>query len=221
MSREELWRIWEQLNKSRELEISTLWQRSIFLSAFILLQLAGCGIFYKDIVLEVYWQTISIKSCLTGIFLGLILYVSGVLWVGMSKGAKYWFEVYERKIDLIENLLFVPPQMKYLEEKYLNEIPETAIDGKQYIQNKELVSPLGWFGLKAGKVSPSKINIFIGWFIVVIGLLYSGFFQIVYWWRIFDNNTTQIIGNIASFGMLISVIVPFLFCKQLRSSNNK
>jgi len=185
MNRDDLWKIWKQLNQNRALEISTLWQRSVFLSAFIALLLTGSGIFFHCSVLSLQCPigALPLKVCLTGMSLGCLLSIGGFLWVAMSKGSKYWFEVYEKKIDLIENLLDFKEkfaQYRYLEETYQGDNPKIEDGGEKHPKNGDpLVSDLKIMGGAAYNYSPSKINIWIGWLILAIGAVYFFvFFQI-------------------------------------------
>ena len=166
MSREELWKIWEQLNKNRALEISTLWQRSVFLSAFIVLLLTGSGIFYYNFILKRPLAELAIRHCLSGMFLGCLLMIGGILWLAMAKGSKYWSRVYEIKISLIEEELQIKDQYRYLTERYVEDVP-----GKPEGKKGDPLSETNWVDpLKADSESPSKINCFIGCAVFLIGI---------------------------------------------------
>ena len=78
------WKIWEQLYRSRELEIKTQWQRSAFLATFIVLLLTGTGVFYFYFVLKKSCG-MFFNYCLTSLFLGCLLIISGILWLAMTK----------------------------------------------------------------------------------------------------------------------------------------
>ncbi|MCQ2352493.1 MAG: hypothetical protein MJ033_03330 [Victivallaceae bacterium] len=166
------WKIWEQLYNSRELEITTLWQRSIFLSAFIILLLTGSGVFYFYSILSTPISQFTLKDSLTSLLLGSILMISGTLWLAMSKGSKYWTEIYERKIDILENILPVELQFKYLQENYVAKEYDIAIDGKTYHKDKSLVKKHWFCFFKADSTSPSTVNCWIGIVIVFIGLFF-------------------------------------------------
>jgi len=169
---EDLWKLWEQLHKSRELEITTQWQRSVFLSAFIILLLTGSGVFYFQSVLNTPISQFTLKDSLTSLLLGSILMISGTLWLAMSKGSKYWTEVYERKIDILENLLSIELQFKYLQENYVIKEHDIAIDGKAYHKNKLLVKKHWFCFFKADSTSPSTVICWIGIIIFFIGFFF-------------------------------------------------
>lgn len=165
MCREELWKIWEQLNKNRALEISTLWQRSVFLSAFIVLLLTGSGIFYYNFILKKPLAELAIKHGLSGMLLGCLLMIGGILWLAMAKGSKYWSRVYEIKISLLEEELQIKDQYRYLTEKYKDGTTKPA-DKKD-----DLLAETSWINpLKADSESPSRVNCFIGCLIFLIGI---------------------------------------------------
>ncbi len=228
------WRIWDQLNKNRELEITTQWQRSIFLSTFIILLLTGSGIFFKSYVLEKELQYIYLKNCLTGMVLGVFLIFAGLLWVVMTKGSKYWHEIYEKKIDLIENLLNFSgeyAQFRYQEEQYLGKEIVKATDGTEYIPGLNLVSKTShqkFWNLKAARYSPSKINIAIGWLVIGIGVGYWLFFIVVYFtcqYPLFSLNPLKK----DTTGLLLAVVLillpfagvwlPLLMSKKLKNTD--
>ncbi|MBE6368028.1 MAG: hypothetical protein E7052_09010 [Lentisphaerae bacterium] len=170
-----LWKIWEQLNKNRELEISTQWQRVIFLSSFIILTLSGNSILFFEVFCSKNPTPLSLTVALSGIILSLLLLLGGSMWLAMTKGSKYWMNVYERKIDLIEQELNFQEnykQFRYLEEKYTGPELQSAADGRSYCVNKNLVSTSN-MPLSADTTSPSKTNILIGWIIVFCSVFFS------------------------------------------------
>ncbi len=176
---ENLWHIWEQLYRSRELEISTQWQRVIFLSSFIILTLTGNSILFYNVFCAIEPVNISIIHIYVGLFLGLLLLFCGAMWLAMTKGSKYWMNVYERKIDLIELQLNFEndyKQFRYLEEKYNDDTATTAADGKVYTPGQPLVNTEGFLGAKA--ISPSKTNILIGYLLVALSIFFSIFYAI-------------------------------------------
>ena len=171
---EELWKIWEQLHKSRALEITTQWQRSVFLSTFITLLLTGNAFFFYHFVLIEPIAKIAMKHCLTGMIIGLLLVVSAILWFAMTKGSKYWTNHYERKIDLIEKHLSVYQQyaqFKYLQENFVSPESQLSVDGKSYCLGKPIVPDLSFWKLEPDNVSPSKVNIFIGYLVGAVGII--------------------------------------------------
>lgn len=77
----------------RSFEISNLWQRSVFLSAILVVLLAGYGGLFIQLLEgkgEQAWKfhlACCALSCLGIIF--------SAIWIMMAKGSKAWYEVYE------------------------------------------------------------------------------------------------------------------------------
>lgn len=80
-----------------------------------------------------------------GCVISIIGFVFSIIWIMMAKGSKAWYEVYERKINLIENELGI-------DKKYLMKTAEC----KSGSLDSNLCSKL------AGTYSVSKLNILIG-----------------------------------------------------------
>lgn len=140
----------------RDFEISNLWQRSLFLSAFLVLLFTVYGnivygIFKGDYTNELVLSEICCGLALTGFMFSLI-------WIMMGKGSKAWYEIYESRICEIEKEgdLGIP-------EKY-----RMGASTSQWGLDENI------FTNKAGKYSPSKLNIMIGrvlaiiWFIILV-----------------------------------------------------
>ena len=161
-SNEDKWKIWEQLYASRRLEIETQWQRIAFLATFIVLLLTGTGFFYFHFVLDrdPIYPIYVFNYCLTSLFLGGLLMISGSLWLAITKGSKYWTEVYEKKIELLEKELPIKRQYTYVEEFYVEKNTDD-----------ELLVKTSYFNpLKPDHESPSSVNCFIGVIIFLIGI---------------------------------------------------
>ena len=128
--------------KCRDLEITNLWQRSVFLGAFLLLCFTGYG--YILFSYEKCCYDIDVNMC--GALLSIVGQVMSVIWILMGKGSKRWYEVYEKVICDIEHHAKL-------------EIPENYRMGEYCDISKTCESI---FSLSAGKFSPSKLNICIG-----------------------------------------------------------
>lgn len=93
--REILERIWQ----CRDFELSTLWQRSVLLGAFMVAAYAGYGALILNVFEKsnrmVWWGVLNLMAIGVCCF-GLIL---SVLWIMMLKGSKAWYEIYERAIE--------------------------------------------------------------------------------------------------------------------------
>ena len=126
--------------KCRDLEITNLWQRSIFLGAFLLLCFTGYGYMLFSL------KSHTIGTHIYGFLLAIIGMVMSIIWILMGKGSKRWYEVYEWAICDIEakTVLRIPYQYQM----------------GNYCANSDTDDCI--FSLNAGKYSPSKLNICIG-----------------------------------------------------------
>jgi hypothetical protein len=185
--------------KNRELEIKNLWQRSIFLASFLVMCFGGYGKIVELLLnsndnehIQIL-HVLAILVCLLGI-------VFSWLWIAMAKGSKAWQEVYEDAIKSIESEPALNIEEKYRYGQYnLKEGADTNI-----------------LSCKAGRYSPSKINIAIGqvslfmWIITI--LLHCGFF-IFNRFGINWNDNIQA-GDII-FICVVLVVVIFCICWRI------
>lgn len=90
--------IYKRLWECRDFELSTLWQRSVFLGAFMLAAYAGYGVLILNAIgtaKGVKWTLLNLMAM--GVcWLGVVL---AALWIMMLKGSKTWYEIYETAID--------------------------------------------------------------------------------------------------------------------------
>lgn len=91
--------IFERIWQCRDFELSTLWQRSVLLGAFMVAAYAGYGALILNVFEKsnrvAWWGTLNLMAIGVCCF-GLIL---SVLWIMMLKGSKAWYEIYERAIE--------------------------------------------------------------------------------------------------------------------------
>lgn len=83
----------------RNFEISNLWQRSIFLSALLVLFFTAYGYLTSELI-----KSTDNSLVLNEICCGIALcgFSFSIIWIMMAKGSKAWYEVYERRICDIE-----------------------------------------------------------------------------------------------------------------------
>lgn len=145
----------------RNFEISNLWQRSIFLSAILVLFYSGYAYLVSKFLDEEVKNPLLLHELCCAI--ALLAIVFSIIWIMMAKGSKAWYEVYENKICEIEK------------SKKLK-IPKDHQMGSKCIP-WDLDQCL--FSNHGGRYSVSKLNILIGqvllinWIIVLI-IHYSG-----------------------------------------------
>ena len=171
---------WEKLEKYKILcqayadEIKNLWQRSIFLGAFMTLAWGGYGALQVKFIDK--WLEIKNLTCTTFNFnpyhclsfgLCAVIIVLSLLWIAMAKGSKFVQEAHESCID---KFIKKNKDLKELfcnlnEYEYLN---SNKICG--YRQRNPKLS--GIFGIfSAFRYSPSKINIALGWLSLIASFI--------------------------------------------------
>ena len=143
----------DKLYKCRDLEISNLWQRSVFLSVFLILCFSAYGYIGIELLKFDFNDTKSYSKVsifnLGAIFILSVGIIFSIIWIMMSKASKAWYEVYEHAITKFE-------------EKYNNELglPEDNIMGYMGFPQNQRNDSI--FSTNGGAFSPSRINILIG-----------------------------------------------------------
>jgi len=162
----------------RDFEITHLWQRSVFLTAFIVLCFSAYGYLAADMLsaLRTPINTSSYTYWLIAhggaIFISSIGATLSVLWIMMAKGSKAWFEIYESAIAAYEG-----------NEKYINKaekdnkISAFQFEGLENFKNKLKEKEFDDFIFKAqgGAYSPSKINWVIGQVMLYVWVIITFF----------------------------------------------
>lgn len=145
--------LWETFYRLRDFEISNLWQRSIFLSALLVLFFPAYGVLVLKLLESTGEHIIYHEICCA---LALCAIIFSIIWIMMAKGSKAWFEVYEKKICKIE-----------CEE-------DLGIKGEYSMLN---MGKVPWsldsrlLSGKAGCYSVSKLNILIGQFLFILWII--------------------------------------------------
>lgn len=137
--------LWKAANSKRDFELSHLWQRSILLTALIVVVCSS----YVGFISQVFDVGQSIDSMVfneIAAFITLVGLVFSLIWVMMGKGSKAWYEVYEKQISLLEQKMFNEEfdGFKMGDDCSLREIDSCILS------------------TNSGKYSPSRLNIIIG-----------------------------------------------------------
>ena len=135
--------ILENLYRCRDLEINNLWQKGAFLAPFLILCFTGYGFLLYELFKE---KPFSIGTNVLCIALCVISAIFSMLWIYMFKGSKAQYELCERAIANYE-------------QRELNIPYDYAMGTLRY---NEIEFDDNLLSTKAGKFSPSKINIVIG-----------------------------------------------------------
>jgi hypothetical protein len=134
--------ILENLYRCRDLEINNLWQKGVFLAPFLILCFTGYGILLYELFKE---RPFSMGMNVLCIALCGISAIFSMLWIYMFKGSKAQYELCERAIVNYEKKLKFPIYYRM-----------------GTLRHNEIEFDNNLLSTKAGKFSPSKINIVIG-----------------------------------------------------------
>ena len=165
-------KVYKELWKGREFELTHLWQRSLFLVTFMV----AIATAYGTVLLKIAFPDstdgdICINtSCLQHkIFIGLTCLGSmfSMLYTMMAKGSKYWYERYEAGIQYFTTGSYA--------KKMKSDDSEIPCHGNLPKLDKDKISDNPLSPL-AGRYSVSKVNISIG----IISLLIWGFLTMVH-----------------------------------------
>lgn len=135
--------ILDNLYRCRDLEINNLWQKGIFLGPFLVLCFTGYSFLLHELFKE---RPFSIGINILCMVLCVISAIFSMLWIYMFKGSKAQYELCERAITNYE-------------QRNLN-IPYGYAMGT--LRHNEIEFDNDLLNTKAGKFSPSKVNIVIG-----------------------------------------------------------
>lgn len=147
----------------RDFELQHFWQRSVFLTAFLIACFAGYG---GLVVAALECANLSVQKLTLvngiGFAISLVGIVLSLLWIMMAKGSKAWYERWENAIDAFcgryENEAFTDP-----------DVANVAGFRISNIKGFERPAVSGWlWRTDGGPYSPSRINIAIGHLALVI-----------------------------------------------------
>ena len=181
----------ETFYRLRDFEISNLWQRSIFLSALLVLFFSGYGFLVSKLFeKEIENPLIIHEICCV---IALLAIVFSTIWIMMAKGSKAWYEVYERRIGDIEK------------EENLN-IPSyyrMGADCTPWSLDSNL------FTTKPGRYSVSRLNILIGIILMITWtmILIAHYIGAICLFSSPNSNANCVIHTI----ILVILVVLFLF----------
>ena len=186
----------ETLYHCRDFELNLLWQRSIFLGTFLTLCFTGYGVLAVKAVDDKCLPYIYEYMC--GVALvGIIL---SVIWIYMVKGSKAWYEVYEDAICDIE--------------KETNPYPQYRMG--VYAENKRGEYDTKFWNNKASAVSPSKVNILIGWVMFMIWSVCEvvSVYNLL-WSQLFNIDWTKYVW--AVLFLILAISVPIMIKNIVKS----
>lgn len=186
----------------RDFEINHLWQRSIFLTTFMVLCFSAYGYLAMDMLsmqrtpttdipedaLKTYWLFANGGA----IFISYIGAALSVLWIAMAKGSKAWFEIYEAAIAAYETndqyMSIVDNNSgknKNNDKKIGSFLFEGLNDFKSKLKEKKFSQSIS--NAQGGAYSPSRINWAIGqtmlavWVIIILSHILITCFKAPCW----------------------------------------
>ncbi|WP_439481934.1 RipA family octameric membrane protein [Cyclobacterium plantarum] len=181
--------IYDTLWRCRDFEINHLWQRSVFLTAFLVLCFTGYGSALSKLADCLKDDTIFISVNIVCFALSLLGITFSIMWIKMGKGSKAWYEAYEHAIMAIEkNRDYATGKASEIGGFRFNRLPS--------YKNIEISNNI--FSGRAGQFSPSRINTAIGqvflitWLVIGVshavitgfrirGLYPNSFYDILCW----------------------------------------
>ncbi len=158
--------VYSSLWRCRDFELSHLWQRSIFLTTFLVMSFTGYGSMLLRVCEYITDDNKCIPFCIlniAGLCIALLGIVLSALWIMMGKGSKAWYEKYENALYHIER-----------NEKYSKAIVANDMDDEMLMHGSlPAANPLdtSLFTTNAGRFSVSRINIAIGQVSIVVWCL--------------------------------------------------
>lgn len=160
-------------------EIRNLWQRSIFLGAFMVLVWSGYGVLQlkfiekgnSDFNVNLY-NYASLGLCA-------VIMILSLFWVAMAKGSKFVQEAHENHIKDLEFDLFNEIDIDTKKNKRI--FCDLDIYNIKLAIDKKISV---WYPLKSYRYSPSRINIALGWVSVAISILLGIVHSKAYGWCI-------------------------------------
>lgn len=201
--------------KNRDFEISLVWQRAIFLTAFLL----GCFTAYGSVASSLLKEGSNFVEMNAICFLiTLVGIVISMIWIMMAKGSKAWYEIYEKATEAFvamrQTALCSDIDVSAAQNKW-REVICTATGGNSSIKEPDRTKCL--LSTKGGAYSVSRINIFIGQVSLVIWLLLSvGHIGVAFGKKSF---IVSLIGNRwCMVGMLAVLVVGMLAGSQVLKS---
>ena len=158
--------VYAGLWQCRDFEIDHVWQRAVFLSAFLLACYAGYGSIILGLTtadkVRVTFPLVNAICFFVG-FIGLLL---SLIWIMMAKGSKAWYEHYEAALMACE---------LNSHGAFERSCHERVQQADKAIRGFKVPQTSSWlWNTKGGAFSVAKINIVIGHVSTVIWLFIVG-----------------------------------------------
>lgn len=169
--------VYKRLLETRDFELTTFWQRSIFLGTFLSLSYTGYGVLGLKLLETKGGEAIWLVGNLFAIVIACFGIIVSTLWILMAKGSKLWYEWQETAISAFVHGLAPKSAFDadYIQDAAAFKIGWTAEFDNRWREVKKdnfLFSPNG------GPFSVSKVTICIGQF-SLMGWILVGTFHLM------------------------------------------
>ena len=152
--------IYKTLWECRDFEIDHVWQRAVFLSAFLLACYAGYGGLIMGLATADKTTIPFPVANIVAFGIACVGLVLSLVWIMMAKGSKAWYEHYEKAIEAFE---------LYNRSAFEKHVPSKGIINIHKETGFETPPTSSWlWDTKGGAYSVAKINIVIGHISTVI-----------------------------------------------------
>jgi len=189
--------IYETLWRCRDFEINHLWQRAVFLTAFLVLCFTGYGTALSELVDSFKDDTIFISVNVVCFALCLLGITFSIMWIKMGKGSKAWYEVYESAIGAIE-------RHKDYATKEARKIGGFSYNRLEGYRDIRLANSI--FSGRAGEFSPSRINIGIGQVFLIVWLIIGFSHTLIIAFRVHDLYTNMFYDTVVAISGIILLV---------------
>ena len=166
--------VYNALYKAYADEIRNLWQRSIFLGAFMTLAWGGYGALQLKFITRKCGEFDMATYYIASLGICATIMILSLLWIAMAKGSKFVQEAHERHIedlgfDKVEKMVAKNCDKRLFCDLGKYDNPPYSDDKNKPMDVKENL----FFGgdLKPYRYSPSKINIALGCFSFLLAFL--------------------------------------------------
>lgn len=214
----------------RDFEINHLWQRSIFLAAFMTLLFTGYGVLFSKFcdyfAASIQSPTFLLIITVASMVLSLLGIIFAVFWIMMAKGSKAWYEIYEKAICEIEGATDEAKTKegndidRYTNEK-VNQLRKENLLHGLLLKRAECDDNI--FSTNAGSYSVSRVNIAIGHvslvFWTILYIVHIVIYVCITWNKTdFACNTYPMLFVMISV-VVFGLVVWLLYSKKLKSTS--
>lgn len=212
--------LYERYWKCRDFEITTLWQRAVFLGPFLVMIFTGYGAFFAKCFIANekvnFLESGFSENHLIAGAIAIMGMLFSILWICMMKGSKAWYEVYERAITAMDT------QKDWIFDKDLLNcgagFKQYKLPGYKNVGRTDKPQFCDYlFSTRGGCFSPSKINIVIGQISLLFWIFVAAFHLLACFSVVVKNGFNPIVFA----AVLEAFTIFFVILKVLKSKGNR